>query len=58
MAGERKGTSQCGTEPTGLFGVRETFDTTLISVVDGPILKLFEVVIVNSGRSYLVYKGA
>ena len=34
---------------TGLFRVRGNFDTPLNSVVDGPILKSFEVGIANTG---------
>ena len=42
---------------TGLFRVRVNFDTPLISVVDGPILKSFEVVRANAGRFDLVYNN-
>ena len=41
--------------PTGLFRVSELFDTPLISVVEGPILKSFEVVIAISLWFCLVY---
>ena len=44
--------------PTGCLRVRGLFDTPLISVVDGPILKSFEVVRANTGRFDLVYKNA
>ena len=43
---------------TGLFIASVTFDTPLISVVDGPILKLFGVVIVITVRFDLVYDNA
>ena len=46
------------TEDTGCFRVRGLFDTPLISVVDGPILKSFEVVRANTGKFDLVYKNA
>ena len=39
----------CFDHPTGLFRVRGNFDTPLNSVVDGPILKSFEVVIGITG---------
>ena len=44
--------------PTGLFRVSELFDTPLISVVEGPILKSFEVVRASTGRFDLVYNNA
>ena len=47
-----------GTCSTGCLGVRGIFDTPLISVVDGPILKSFEVVRANTGRFDLVYRNA
>ena len=43
---------------TGLFTASGHFDTPLISVVDGPILKLFGVVIVITGWFGLVYNNA
>ena len=43
---------------TGLFIASVTFDTPLISVVDGPILKPFGVVIVITVRFDLVYDNA
>ena len=43
---------------TGLFRVRGNFDTPLNSVVDGPILKSFEVGIANTGWFDLVYNNA
>ena len=43
---------------TGLFIASVTFDTPLISVVDGPILKSFGVVIVITVRFDLVYDNA
>ena len=43
---------------TGLFRVRGNFDTPLNSVVDGPILKSFEVVIAITGGFDLVYNNA
>ena len=43
---------------TGLFTASGHFDTALISVVDGPILKPFGVVIVNTGWFGLVYNNA
>ena len=46
------------TNLTGLFRVCGLFDTPLISVVEGPILKSFEVVTANTGRFYLVYNNA
>ena len=55
---KRRATGCVNPSPTRLFGVRETLDTPFISVVDGPILKLYGVVIVNTGRSYLMHKGA
>ena len=45
-------------ESTGLFIASGTFDTPLISVVDGPILKPFGVVIVITVRFDLVYDNA
>ena len=42
----RVGQKNC---PTGCFRVRVNFDTPLISVIDGPILKSFEVVRANTG---------
>ena len=44
--------------PTGLFRASGNFDTPLISVVDGPILKPFGVVIVITGWFGLVYNNA
>ena len=44
--------------PTGLFRVRGNFDTPLNSVVDGPILKSYEVVIAITGGFDLVYNNA
>ena len=44
--------------PTGLFRVCSTFDTPLISVVDGPILKYFEVVRAITSRFDLAYNNA
>ena len=44
--------------PTGLFTASGHFDTPLISVVDGPILKPFGVVIVITGWFGLVYNNA
>ena len=41
--------------PTGLFIASGTFDTPLISGVDGPILKPFGVVIVITVKFDLVY---
>ena len=46
------------THTTGLFRVRGNFDTPLNSVVDGPILKYFEVVIAITGGFDLVYNNA
>ena len=43
---------------TGLFTASGHFDTPLISVVDGPILKLFGVEIVITGWFGLVYNNA
>ena len=43
---------------TGLFTASGHFDIPLISVVDGPILKLFGVVIVITGWFGLVYNNA
>ena len=43
---------------TGLFRVRGNFDTPLKSVVDGPILKSFEVGIAITGGFDLVYNNA
>ena len=44
-----------GLGPTGLFIASGTFDTPLISSVDGPILKPFGVVIAITVRFDLVY---
>ena len=41
--------SRSSSSSTGLFRVRGNFDTPLNSVVDGPILKSFEVGIANTG---------
>ena len=46
------------TQYTGLFTASGHFDTPLISVVDGPILKPFGVVIVITGWFGLVYNNA
>ena len=42
-------------QPTGCFRVREIIDPPPISVLDGPIPKSFEVVIVHSHWFCLVY---
>ena len=47
-----------GLGPSGLFIASGTFDTPLISSVDGPILKPFGVVRVITVRFDLVYNNA
>ena len=50
--------SVCLDTCTGLFTASGHFDTPLISVVDGPIIKPFGVVIVITGWFGLVYNNA
>ena len=50
--------SQSKNHYTGLFTASGHFDTPFISVVDGPILKPFGVVIVITGWFGLVYNNA